>query len=201
MLAKNQTGVLIVKLDPEERKSIPKPDQNIVDKWVRNNTKHLPDIHVEKAGTFTSFTGKNFPFLDEIGLSCSIVKLEADAMLSPIFTTDYSVQVFYVAKGSGKVQITGLNSKLVLDNKIIAGQVLVVPRFFTVAVIAEDEGMESFSIKTTSRPSDAADFAKQSVLNALAPSILQSSLNVSPEFVKFIKAQMAKTDILIPPMN
>ncbi|KAL5857051.1 hypothetical protein ACOSQ3_004521 [Xanthoceras sorbifolium] len=202
MLAKNQTGVLIVKLDPEERKSIPKPDQNIVDKWVRNNTKHLPDIHVEKAGTFTSFTGKNFPFLDEIGLSCSIVKLEADAMLSPIFTTDYSVQVFYVAKGSGKVQITGLNSKLVLDSKIVAGQVLVVPRFFTVAMIAEDEGMEYFSIKTTSRPSDVADFAgKQSVLNALAPSILQSSLNVSPEFVKFIKGKMANTHIVIPPMN
>lgn len=153
VLSKSQTAAFIVKLSPEERKSIPQPqpDQNIANEWVKNNTKHFPDIHVEKAGTITSFTGKNFPFLDEIGLSCSIVKLEADAMLSPLFTTDFSVQLFYVAKGSGKVQIVGLNSKLVLDSKIVAGQLLVVPRFFTVAIIADAEGMECFSIKTTSR--------------------------------------------------
>lgn len=202
ILAKSQTGVLIVKLSPEEGKSIPRPDQNIASKWVKNNTKHLPDVDVEKAGTIISFTGKTFPFLDEIGLSCSILKLEPDAMLSPMFTSDFSVQVFYVARGSGKVQIVGLNSKLVLDNKIVAGQLLVVPRFFTVAIIAEGEGMECFSIQTTSRPADVADFAsKQSVLNAFAPSILQSSLNVPPELVDFFKGQMAKNDVLIPPMN
>ncbi|KAL5854635.1 hypothetical protein ACOSQ4_004437 [Xanthoceras sorbifolium] len=201
MLAKSQTSALIVKLSPEERKSIPQPDQNTVNKWVRNNTKHLPDIHVERAGTITSFTGKNFPFLDEIGLSCRIVKLEADAMLSPIFTTDFSVQVFYVAKGSGKVQIVGLNSKLVLDDKMIAGQLLVVPRFFAVAIIADGGGMECFSIKTTSRPADEDFASKQSVLNALSPSILQSSLSVPPQFVTFFKEQMAKIDILIPPSN
>ncbi|KAK0599036.1 hypothetical protein LWI29_001775 [Acer saccharum] len=168
ILAKTQTGFLIVKLDPDQRKNIPQPHQNIVNNWVKNITKHLPDIRVDKAGTITSFTGKNFSFLDQVGLSCSIVKLEAHAMLSPIFTTDFSVQVFYVAKGSGHVQIVGLNSKLVLDIKIVVGQLLVVPRFFTVAIIAQAQGMECFSITTSSRPVEVADFAKSEIPKSIA---------------------------------
>ncbi|KAL5789750.1 hypothetical protein ACOSQ2_004638 [Xanthoceras sorbifolium] len=123
-------------------------------------------------------------------------------MLSPFYTNDSSVRVFYAVKGTGKVQIVGINGKLVLDNKILAGQVLVVPRFFTVAVIAEDEGLECFSITTTSRHADVVDFAsKQSVLNTFAPSVLQSALNLPPEFLKCIKGKLAKADILIPPIN
>ncbi|KAK4851197.1 hypothetical protein QYF36_013170 [Acer negundo] len=95
ILAKTRTGFLIVKLDPDQTKNIPQPHQNIVNNWLKNITKHLPDIRVDKAGTITSFTGKNLSFLDQIGLSCSIVKLEAHAMLSPIYTTDFSVQIFH----------------------------------------------------------------------------------------------------------
>ncbi|KAL5854629.1 hypothetical protein ACOSQ4_004431 [Xanthoceras sorbifolium] len=203
ILAKSQTGVLIVKLDPEERNKFPQPaDQNIVNKWVKNIVHFSPEIRIDRAGEATSLTGKNFPFLEEIGLSCNIVKLEADAMLSPFYTNDSSVRVFYAVKGTGKVQIVGINGKLGLDNKILAGQVLVVPRFFTVGVIAEEEGLECFSITTTSRHADVVDFAsKQSVLNTFAPSVLQSALNLPPEFLKFIKGKLTKADILIPPIN
>ncbi|KAL5787403.1 hypothetical protein ACOSP7_004352 [Xanthoceras sorbifolium] len=203
ILAKSQTGVLIVKLDPEERNKFPQPaDQNIVNKWVKNIVHFSPEIRIDRAGEATSLTGKNFPFLEEIGLSCSLVKLEADAMLSPFYTNDSSVRVFYAVKGTGKVQIVGINGKLVLDKTILAGQVLVVPRFFTVGVIAEDEGLECFSITTTSRHADVVDFAsKESVLNTFAPSVLQSALNLPPEFLKFIKGKLTKADILIPPIN
>ncbi|KAH7575742.1 hypothetical protein JRO89_XS02G0206600 [Xanthoceras sorbifolium] len=203
ILAKSQTGVLIVKLDPEERNKFPQPaDQNIVNKWVKNIVHFSPEIRIDRAGEATSLTGKNFPFLEEIGLSCSLVKLEADAMLSPFYTNDSSVWVFYAVKGTGKVQIVGINGKLVLDKKILAGQVLVVPRFFTVGVIAEDEGLECFSITTNSRHANVVDFAsKRSVLNTFTPSVLQSALNLPPEFLKFIEGKLAKTDILTPPIN
>ncbi|KAL5817843.1 hypothetical protein ACOSQ3_026221 [Xanthoceras sorbifolium] len=117
----------------------------------KNIVHFLPEIRVDRAGEATSLTGKNFPFLEEIGLSCSLVKLEADAMLSPFYTNDSLVRVFYAVKGTGNVQIVGINGKLVLDNQILACQVFVVPRFFTVGVIAEDEGLECFSVTTTSR--------------------------------------------------
>ncbi|KAK1583080.1 hypothetical protein Q3G72_020793 [Acer saccharum] len=160
ILAKSQTGVLIVKLDPEDRNKIPQPHQNIniVNKYVKNILRYSPDIHVDRAGEATSFTEKNFPILEEIGVSCSLVKLETDAMLSPLYTCVSSVQVFYVVKGTAKVEIVGMNGKLVLDNKIVAGQVVVVPRFFTIGVVAQDQGMECFSITTTSRLADVVNF-------------------------------------------
>ncbi|KAK2638588.1 hypothetical protein Ddye_026383 [Dipteronia dyeriana] len=203
-LAKSQTGVLIVKLDPEDRNKIPQPHQNIniVNKYVQNILHYSPDIHVDRAGEATSFTEKNFPILEEIGVSCSLVKLETDAMLSPLYTCVSSVQIFYVFKGTAKIEIVGMNGNLVLDNKVVAGQVVVVPRFFTIGVVAQDQGMECFSITTTSRPADVVNFGgKESVLNALAPTVLQSALNVPPAFVKFIKGKLANTDILVPPMN
>lgn len=72
-------------------------------------------------------------------------------MYSPTYTADGTVQVFYVAKGSGQVQVVGINGKRVLDNKIEAGQLLVEPRFFVVAKISGSEGMEFVSIITTTR--------------------------------------------------
>ncbi|KAI9184767.1 hypothetical protein LWI28_000889 [Acer negundo] len=159
ILAKTRTGFLIVKLDPDQTKNIPQPHQNIVNNWLKNITKHLPDIRVDKAGI----------------LCC---------------------------KREWSCSNCGLNSKLVLDSKIVVGQLVVVPRFFTVAIIAQAQGMECFSITTSSRPVEVADFASnRSVLNALSPSILRCALNVPPEFVNFFKGQMAKTDVLIPPMS
>ncbi|KAK3198439.1 hypothetical protein Dsin_021854 [Dipteronia sinensis] len=197
ILAKSQTGVLIVKLDPEDRNKIPQPHQNI--NIVKNILHYSPDIRVDRGGEATSFTEKNFPILEEIGVSCSLVKLETDAMLSPLYTCVSSVQVFYVIKGTAKVEIVGMNGKLVLDSKIVPGQVIVVPRFFTIGVVAQDQGMECFSITTTSRTADVVNFGgKESVLNAFAPSVLQSALNVPPDFVKLIKGKLANTDILVP---
>lgn len=149
ILVKSQTGVLIVKLDPEEGKRMPIPQKHNSNKWVKNITNISPNVHVEKAGIATSFTGAEFPFLEEVGLTCSIVKLEANAVLSPIYTTDSSVLVFYVAKGSGKVQIVGVNGKLALDNKLEAGQLFIVPRLFVVSITASHGGMECFYINTT----------------------------------------------------
>ncbi|KAJ4717112.1 Glutelin type-A 2 [Melia azedarach] len=156
---------------------------------------------VERACIATSLTGTNFPFLEEAGLSCSLVKLEPNAVHSPQYTTVNMVQVFYVVKGSGKVQIVGLNSKLVLDTNVVAGQLLVVPRFFVAAIVADGEGIECFSIKTSTGSAIGELTSKESVFNVISPSVLQFSLNVKTEFVKFFKKKIGKSEILIPPKN
>jgi quercetin dioxygenase-like cupin family protein len=93
-----------------------------------------------------ALTAARFPFLEEAGLSVNHVKMEANAMYSPSYTADGTFQVFYVARGTGRVQVVGIGGKRVLDTKIQAGQLLVVPRFFVVAQIADSEGMEFVSI-------------------------------------------------------
>lgn len=199
ILAKSQTGVLIIKLGQDESEKIPLPHQHGNANLMVNNFANFPaDFCVKKAGMVTSFTGSNFPFLEQVGLNCTILKLDANAMLSPTYTAD-SVQVFYVVKGSGKAQIVGLNAKLVLDSEVEAGQLLVVPRCFVVAIIAGPEGIECFSITTSTRPALGKLGGKQSVMNGFSASVVQLALNVNEEFLKFFKEKVATSEILIPP--
>ena len=110
-----------------------------------------PVVEVKQGGAFKSLTGAEFSFLGEAGLSVNYVTLEANATKPPKFTADGTVQAVYVVRGSGQVQIVGINGKRVLDTEIEAGQLFVVPKFFVVAVTAGNEGMECFSIVTSPR--------------------------------------------------
>ncbi|WKA00269.1 hypothetical protein VitviT2T_018645 [Vitis vinifera] len=142
-LAKSQTGVLLIKL-PEGQK-MPHPCKNSTDKLVYNIDAALPDIHVQNAGLLTALTAKKFPFLGEVGLSATLVKMDAK------YAADSSVQVIYVAKGSGRIQVVGINGERALDTKVKAGHLYVVPRFFVASTIADGEGLEYFSLLTATQ--------------------------------------------------
>ena len=113
---------------------------------VYNIEAALPDIRVKNGGQVTTLTEAKFPFLDQVELSAKLVKLNANAMFSPTYTTDSSVQLIYVVKGIGQIQIVGINGKQVLDTEVKPGHLLVVPRFFVVAKLAGGDGLECFSI-------------------------------------------------------
>ena len=81
----------------------------------------LPSLVVEAQVTQTKF-----PFLGKVGLSASHVELGANSMSSPIYTTDSTVQIIYVVKGSGQIQIVGINGKRVLDTQVKVGHLVVV---------------------------------------------------------------------------
>lgn len=198
-LAKSQTGVLLIKL-PEGQK-MPHPCKNSTDKLVYNIDAALPDIHVQNAGLLTALTAKKFPFLGEVGLSATLVKLDANAMSSPVYAADSSVQVIYVAKGSGRIQVVGINGERALDTKVKAGHLYVLPRFFVASTIADGEGMEYFSLITATQPVFGEFTGKTSVWGALSPQVLQASLNVAPEFEQLFRAKIKKSTILVPPQN
>ncbi|KAK9929266.1 hypothetical protein M0R45_026370 [Rubus argutus] len=128
-----------------------------------------------------TLTEKEFPFLNKAGLSANLIKLEPDAISSPIYTTDSTVQLIYVVRGGGRVQIAGINGQRVLDAEVTAGHLIVVPRFFMVAKLAGEEGLDCFSVITSSRAVLEDLTGKTSVLGALSPEVLQTSLNISPE--------------------
>ena len=106
----------------------------------------MSNVDAKNGGCFTTFTKAK---LGEIGLSAQIVKLGANDMVSPFYTTDSAVQITYVVKGSGRIQIVGLNGNRVLDAKVQTGHMFVVPKFFAVAELADEEGMECFSVITS----------------------------------------------------
>ncbi|KAH9298951.1 hypothetical protein KI387_030633, partial [Taxus chinensis] len=71
------------------------------------------------------------------------------AMCSPGFSSDSAFQVTYIAQGSGRVQVVGIDGERVLETEIKAGSLFIVPRFYVVSKIAGEDGMQWFSIITT----------------------------------------------------
>ena len=140
-LVKSQSGVLIVKLDTKT--TIPKPQQHKTKELVYN-------IDAAEADNGRIVTKAKFSFIGEVDLAAKYLKLKANAVSPPTYTTDSSVGVIYVVRGGGRIQIVGLMGKRVLDTEVKAGQLVVVPPFFAVAKIAGEEGMECFSIITSS---------------------------------------------------
>ncbi|KAK6156975.1 hypothetical protein DH2020_011223 [Rehmannia glutinosa] len=141
-----------------------------------------------KLGPEINMPADNFPLLDKIGLSANLVRLGPNSVLDPAYSTD-SYRVIYVIKGSGQAQIVGLNGTRPLDASVQEDQLFVVPKFFAVALLAEEQGMEFLCVSTSSRPILGQLAGNKSAWQALSAPVLQASLNVSPEFVEIFKSK------------
>ncbi|CAL5438856.1 unnamed protein product [Camellia sinensis] len=69
-----------------------------------------------------------------------------------------------------------------MDTKVHGGDLFVVPRFFVVAIVAGGDGMECFSVITSSQPVFGELSGNISIWKALSPVVLQTSLGVTPKF-------------------
>jgi len=148
-LTKSQTGVLIVKLD--ESQTVPEPQMDMTKKLVYNIDAACAQNVVDNAGLVQTLTEKEFPFIGKVGLSVIRVKLEPGAIKAPSYPAATVIQLIYIARGSGKIEIVGFDGKHSLDTQVKAGDLLVVPQFYVAAQIAGEEGMECYSIVTTTK--------------------------------------------------
>lgn len=196
-LLKSQTGSLVVKLVENQKLPDPCKDANI--NMLYNFESAEPSIHVNRGGSLTIATAENFPFLKKVGLSANFVKLDPFSILTP--TADASFQLIYITKGSGVVEIAAFNGKNALKAKVESGQLCVVPRFFPAAKIADEEGLEYFSVATSLEPFFVELAGETSVWKAMAPSVLQASFNVDPGFVELFKNKIANGQIIVPAPN
>ncbi|XP_054778603.1 glutelin type-A 2-like [Prosopis cineraria] len=199
-LTKSQKGVLILKLKKGQPR-MPAPQMDKTKEMVYNIDAAEPDHGVKHRGLVTTLTDLDFPFAGEVGLSMIRVKLEPNAIATPLYLRSPSVQVIYVARGSGKIEIVGLNGESVLDSQVEAGQLIVVPKFFVSTQIASEDGMELYSILTTKRPVFEELAGKPSIWEAMSPQVQEVSLNVDPNFVKFFLSNQEHTTNTIPPSN
>ncbi|XP_059651127.1 cocosin 1-like [Cornus florida] len=199
-LVKSQTGALIVKLN--KGIAMPKPCKNASDgKLVFSFENSSPFVKVKNGGLVTTMTADKLPLLGKVGLSANVVKLDANAMSSPMYTTDSSVQLTYIVKGSGRVQIVGINGQGALDAKVEAGHLFVVPKFFPVTHVADGEGMEFFSVITSPEPVFEKLAGNTSVWKAITPVVLEAALDETSEFVELFKSKIKKSTVLVPPGN
>ncbi|KAG6386679.1 hypothetical protein SASPL_151848 [Salvia splendens] len=165
-LLEKQTNTLVIKID----KGI-----------------EMPKISNCKREEYVINLDEDSPLVDRIGLSPKLVRLEPESALDAHYSTAH--QVIYVVKGGGKVQIVGLNGARMVDEVVEEGQLIVVPKFFVVAMIASHQGLELFSVSTSprSRFEEFIFFRNGSAYKSLSSSILEMALNVPAELVESLK--------------
>lgn len=186
-LVSSQPGALLVKL--QKGIKFPEPSKHIKEKLFATIDDPSCDVIVKGGGIVNTLTEKHFPMLGEIGLSAKLVKLEGNARLVPSYVADGSVQMCYVVKGSGRIRVVGGEGKPALDSKVEEGDLFIVPQYFATAEIADDGGLEVFSIITSSKPIFGQLAGNTSVWKALSPVVLQSTLNITEEFEQLFKSK------------
>ncbi|GAA0168872.1 hypothetical protein LIER_23484 [Lithospermum erythrorhizon] len=196
-LVSSQSDKGIVKVG--EGFKMPEPRPHDRNGMVLNCEEAPLDVDIKGGGKVVVLNTKNLPLVGEVGLGADLVRLNGKAMCSPGFSCDSALQVTYIVRGSGRVQVVGVNGKRVLETTIKAGSLFIVPRFFVVSKIADDEGMDWFSIISTPNPIFTHLAGKTSVWKALSPEVLQASFNVPAEVENQFRSKRVAEEIFFPP--
>lgn len=198
-LVGKQSGKGIVKL--EGNITLPQPKEEHKKGMALNCLEAPLDVDIKNGGRVVVLNTKNLPLVGEVGLGADLVRLDGKAMCSPGFSCDSALQVTYIVRGSGRVQVVGVDGKRVLETTLKAGNLFIVPRFFVVSKIANDEGMEWFSIITTPNPIFTHMAGSSSVWKALSPTVLQAAFNVEADVEKLFRSKRTADAIFFPPPN
>ncbi|XP_059430093.1 11S globulin seed storage protein Ana o 2.0101-like [Corylus avellana] len=196
-LVGKQSGNGIVKLDGNCKMPEPKKQDYL---GMALNCEEAPlDVDIVKGGRVVVLNTKNLPLVGEVGLGADLVRLDGGAMCSPGFSCDSALQVTYIVRGSGRVQVVGVDGRRVLETTLKAGNLFIVPRFFVVSKIASSEGMEWFSIISTPNPIFTHLAGRTSVWKALSPEVLTAAFNVDPDTEKHFRSKRTSDAIFFPP--
>ncbi|KAI0519217.1 hypothetical protein KFK09_006659 [Dendrobium nobile] len=198
-LVNSQKGSIIVKIS--DNQSIPQPSEADRKGLVLNCLEAPLDVDIKGGGCVVVLNTKNLPLVGEVGLGADLVRIYGHSMCSPGFSCDSAYQVTYVVRGSGRVEVVGIDGKRVLETRIEAGYLFIVPRFFVVSKIADDQGMEWFSIISTPNPIFTHLAGRTSVWKAISPEVLQASFNTSPEMEQLFRSKRSSEEIFFAPPN
>ncbi|WVZ53842.1 hypothetical protein U9M48_004731 [Paspalum notatum var. saurae] len=181
---------------------MPEPRDKDREGMVLNCLEAPLDVDIKNGGRVVVLNTQNLPLVREVGLGADLVRIDAHSMCSPGFSCDSAYQVTYIVRGSGRVQVVGIDGTRVLETRAEGGCLFIVPRFFVVSKIADDTGLEWFSIITTPNPIFSHLAGRTSVWKAISPAVLEASFNTTPEMEKMFRSKRLDSEIFFaPPAN
>ncbi|KAJ0968630.1 hypothetical protein J5N97_025547 [Dioscorea zingiberensis] len=198
-LVESQSNVGIIKL--KDGQSMPEPSSKDREGMALNCEEAPLDVDIKGGGRVVVLNTQNLPLVGEVGLGADLVRIDGHSMCSPGFSCDSAYQVTYIVKGSGRVQVVGIDGKRKLETRVKGGYLFIVPRFFVVSKIADSDGMEWFSIITTPNPVFTHLAGRTSVWKAISPEVLEASFNTTPEMEKLFRSKRTSDAIFFPPPN
>ncbi|XP_074362894.1 glutelin type-D 1-like isoform X1 [Apium graveolens] len=197
MMVHNQTSKGIVKLGSSIKMTEPREEHR--EGLVLNCLEAPLNVDVKNGGRSVVLNTTNLPLVSEVGLGADLVRLDGGAMVSPGFSCDSAYQVTHIIRGSGRAQIVGIDGKRVLETRVEAGNLFIVPRFFVVSKIADPEGLEWFSIMSTPAPIFTNLAGSNGAWKALSPRVIQASFNVGDDTEKQFRSKRASEAVFFPP--
>ncbi|KAI3905828.1 hypothetical protein MKW98_006462 [Papaver atlanticum] len=173
--SQKSTGIIKVK----DGFKMPEPNEEDRKGMALNCLEAPLDVDIKKGG--------------QVGLGADLVRIDVGSMCSPGFSCDSAYQVTYI--------IVGVDGKCKLETRVEVGNLFIVPRFFVVSKIADEEGMDWFSIINTPNPIFCHLAGRTSVWKALNPQVLEASFNVAPEAEKHFRSKRTNAEIFFPAPN
>ncbi|KAH9624386.1 hypothetical protein KSS87_011897 [Heliosperma pusillum] len=196
-LVSKQSGNGIVQLSASHK--MPEPKKEHREGMALNCLEAPLDVDIKDGGRVVVLNTKNLPLVGEVGLGADLVRIDGKSMCSPGFSCDSALQVTYILRGSGRVQVVGVNGKRVLETTLRAGDLFIVPRFFVVSKIADNDGMHWFSIISTPDPLFTHLAGRTSVWKALSSEVLEAAFNVPKDAEKQFRSKRTSDAIFFPP--
>ncbi|GMH29229.1 hypothetical protein Nepgr_031072 [Nepenthes gracilis] len=156
-------------------------------KLIENtNNPSMADLFNPRGGRITTIDSKKLTILDYLQLSAERVVLYRDAIMAPHWHVN-AHSVVYVTRGSGRIQVANDNGRLVFDQQVQEGQLLVIPQNFVAVKKASSEGLEFIAFKTNGHAIGSTLAGEGSAMRGMPMEVLMNSFRVSRKDARQLK--------------
>ncbi|XP_050364480.1 prunin 1 Pru du 6.0101-like [Argentina anserina] len=154
------------------------------------------DIYTPQAGRINTLNSNDMPILKHMSLSAETGFLYNNAIYSPHWN-HIAHEIFYVIRGSARVQVVNDIGEAILDDEVRKGQLFIVPQNHAVLQKAVDsEGFEYIAFKTQDKAVINTMAGRTSVLRALPDDVLANAYQISQEEARMLKYSRQETVVL-----
>ncbi|KAJ4833001.1 hypothetical protein Tsubulata_001678, partial [Turnera subulata] len=144
------------------------------------------DVFNPRAGRLTTVNSFNLPLLRFLQLSGQRGVLYRNAIVAPHWSIN-AHSIYYITRGSGRVQIVSDNGQAVFDGEVREGQVFTAPQNFAVAKRAGNGGLEFVAFKTNDNAQVSQLAGRVSTFRAIPEDVLANAYQISREEARRLK--------------
>ncbi|XP_074367057.1 11S globulin seed storage protein Ana o 2.0101-like [Apium graveolens] len=155
------------------------------------------DIFNPQAGHLTSLNSHHLPILNDVRLSAERGHLKMNAMMGPFWVLN-AHSIMYPTDGEARIQIVNNQGRLVFDERLQKGQLVLIPQNFAVMIQAGNRGFQWVAFKTNDNAMITPIAGRASVYRGLPVSILSNILQISEQEASKLKYSNAETIMFAP---
>lgn len=136
------------------------------------------DVYNRKAGRLNIADDSKLPILRYLDLSAQKGILKPDAIHALHYKANAHSSV-YITRGDGRIQVVDDQGKIVFNDNVKEGDMLVIPQFYPSVKKAGNNGLEWVSFQTSSAPLEYSLAGATSALKAMPLEVLTNSYQIS----------------------